>query len=63
MEGGVGYKHLHVGVGHPALKDILKAGDSIQSLASDVQHRKQKETAGNNCREGLLRTGRKRMGG
>ena len=43
------------------MKDILKAGDSIQSLASDVQHRKQKETAEIDCRKGVLRMGGKRM--
>lgn len=43
-----GWQHIHVGVGHPALKDILKAGNAIQSLASDTQHRKCKlqEAAG-----------------
>ena len=44
------------------MKDILKAGDSIQSLASDVQHRKQKETAGIDCREGVLKDGREEDG-
>lgn len=44
------------------MKDILKAGDSIQSLASDVQHRKQKETAEIDCRKGVLRNGREEDG-
>lgn len=31
---------LHVGVGHPALKKVLKAGNAFKSLAGDAQHRK-----------------------
>lgn len=36
---------LHVGVAHPALKNILEAGHTTQGLAGDVQHRKM-STAG-----------------
>ena len=38
---------LHVGVGHPALKEVLEAGHAFKSSTSDVQHksRSSRETA------------------
>lgn len=37
---GVEEGNVHVGVGHPALKEVLEAGHAFESLASDVQHRR-----------------------
>lgn len=40
MEGQHGEGSLHVGVGHPALKEVLEAGHAFEGLAGDVQHRR-----------------------
>ena len=52
-------KNIHVGVGHPALKDILEAGNAVQSLTGEAQHRRQQS----NCRRDTAEKGFKRIGG